>query len=156
MGGWANRIGHYEVSQMDYYYDGIPNGGQTLEYYKSKTVKVKFRNRMSKQERLIDVPLCELHDFIYNEERGLWDLSWETENKSLLDWLWRKLTTANIKVVTCLILSICGGNKQCPTYYLKSKIGDNDIIITTERVEHEIERLEDIEWIYNMAFYFEK
>lgn len=44
MGGWSNQIGHYEVSQMDYYYDDIKEEGQSLDYYNSKTVKVKFTN----------------------------------------------------------------------------------------------------------------
>jgi hypothetical protein len=42
MGGWSNQIGHYEVSQMDYYYEDIKEEEQTLEYYNSKTVQVKF------------------------------------------------------------------------------------------------------------------
>ena len=68
MGGWSNKIGHYEVSQMDYYYDGIQEEGQTLEYYNSRNVKVKFTNLKTAQEKVIEVPLIELHDFVKDSD----------------------------------------------------------------------------------------
>ena len=84
MGGWSNQIGHYEVSQMDYYYEDIKDEEQTLEYYNSKTVQVNFKNLKTNKEKMIDVPLIELHDFIKYKDSDLYFLSSENEDKSFI------------------------------------------------------------------------
>ena len=102
MGGWSNQIGHYEVSQMDYYYEDIKEEEQTLDYYNYKTVQVEFKNLKTKESKLIDVPLIELHDFIKYNDNDLYFLSSENEEKSLRNWLWNKLKKSNIKVTSAL------------------------------------------------------
>lgn len=158
MGGWSNQIGHYEVSQMDYYYDGICEEGQTLEYYNSKTVRVKFTNIKTSQEKVIEVPLIELHDFVKDDgENETYSLSTSNEQKSLRNWLWNKLATSNIKVVSAFKLSINVPREYwglCPDYYLNSKPLDGNVQISTNRVEFEIESLSVLDWLGSRGFIY--
>ena len=158
MGGWANQIGHYEVSQMDYYYDDIKEEEQSLEYYNSKTVQVKFKNLKNNKEKMIDVPLIELHDFVNHEGKETYFMSLDNEEKSLRNWLWNKLKASNTKVVSAFKLSIHLPNKEhwgcCPDYYLNSNPLNNNIQISTNRVEFEIESLSVLDWLGSRGFYY--
>ena len=156
MGGWSNKIGHYEVSQMDYYYDGIQEEGQTLEYYNSRNVKVKFTNLKTAQEKVIEVPLIELHDFVKDsdEENDTYLLA-SNEEKSLRNWLWNKLAASNIKVVSAFKLSLNLHREDwdiCPNYYLNSKPLDENVQISTNRVEFEIESISVLDWLGSHGF----
>lgn len=158
MGGWSNRIGHYEVSQMDYYYDDINDEEQTLEYYNSKTVQVKFKNLKTNKEKMIDVPLIELHDFVKYKDSDLYFLSSENEDKSLRNWLWNKLKASNTKIISAFKLNIHLSNREywklCPDYFLNSKPLDDNIKISTNRVEFEIESLSVLDWLDSRGFYY--
>jgi hypothetical protein len=158
MGGWSNQIGHYEVSQMDYYYEDIKDEEQTLDYYNSKTVQVEFKNLKTKESKLIDVPLIELHDFIKYKDNDLYFLSSENEEKSLRNWLWNKLKKSNIKVTSAFKLNVHLSNrdnwKVCPDYFLNSKPLEDKITISTDRVEFEIESLEVLDWLGSRGFYY--
>lgn len=158
MGGWANRIGHYEVSQMDYYYDGIEEENQTLEYYKAKIVNVKFKNLKTKAEKIIAVPLSDLHDFVKHNDSDLYYMSSDNEDKSLRNWLWNKLKSSNIRVVSAFKLNIHLSNSKdwstCPNYYLNSRVGDENIKISIIPVELEITSIEQINWLGARGFYY--
>lgn len=148
MGGWACRIGHYEVSQMDYYYDHIKDD-QALEYYNSITVQVKFMNLKTGQKKMIDVPLIELHDFVEWQEGCFTYI--ENEDKSLRSWLWKKLQSSNIKI-TCAFRLIVFDPKIGIEYFLNSLPFDDDIQISTKKKEFELDSLDAIDWILDRGF----
>lgn len=158
MGGWSNRIGLYEVSQMDYYYDGIEEENQTLEYYKAKFVDVKLKNLKTKAEKIIAVPLSDLHDFVKHDDSDLYYMSSDNEDKSLRNWLWNKLKSSNIRVVSAFKLNIHLSNSNdwstCPNYYLNSPVGDENIKISIIPVELEITSIEQINWLGARGFYY--
>lgn len=153
MGGWSNRIAHYEVSQMDYYYDKIVEDGESLGYYESTTVEAKFKNLLTKEEKMVNVKLSDLHDFIKNED-GSYCLS-NNENKNLFTWLWNTLKSNNVIIKSAFKLSVNIAREywnNMPVYYLNSKIGDNELIVSTKKVEFEIEDLSQISWLASKGF----
>lgn len=157
MGGWSVRIGNYEMSQIDYYYDDIFDEFQTLEYYQSKTVQVDFKNLTNKTIEKLEVPLYKLHDFEKHENSDLYYLTWHTEKKCLRIFFWEKLKELQIKIVCAFRLNIfvpidCDSS-LFPKYYLNSKPMDNNIQVSTKRVEFEIENLEALDWIGQKGFY---
>lgn len=158
MGGWSNQIGHYEVSQMDYYYEDIEEEEQTLEYFNSKTVQVEFNNLKTKETKTIDVPLIELHDFIKYKDKNLYFLSSKNEEKSLRNWLWNRLKKSNIEVTSAFKLNVYLTNKEqyknCPEYFLNSNPLDDNIKISTNKVEFKIESLSVLDWLGNRGFYY--
>lgn len=157
MGGWSNQIGHYAAFQMDYYYDHIAEEA-SIEYYNSETVQVTLKNLKTNIEEKINVPLNELHDFVKQENNDLYSLNWNTEGKSLRDWLWKKLKKDKIKIISAFELNVHLSNrdywKECPNYYLNSNLLDNNIKISTNKVEFEVKSLEELDWLGKRGFQY--
>lgn len=154
MGGWSNRIGRYEVSQMDYYYETIKDENMPLEYYEKQTVEVKLKDLKTGKEKMIDVPLIELHDFVKYDDSDLYFLSSKNDDKSLMNWLWRKLKESGTKIVCGFKLNVHTSNRNCPNYWLNSKPMDDNIIITTNPMEFEISDIKELHWICERGFYY--
>jgi hypothetical protein len=154
MGGWSNRIGKYEVSQMDYYYENIKDENMPLDYYEKQAVQIKFKDLKTDKEKMIDVPLIELHDFIKYNDSDLYFLSSDNEDKSLMNWLWRKLKDSGTKIVCGFKLNVHTSNRNCPSYWLNSKPMDENIVITTNPMEFEISDIKELFWIGERGFYY--
>lgn len=156
MGGWSNRIGRYEASQMDYYYDDIEEENMPLEYYHSQKVQIKLKDLITGKGKMIDVPLTELHDFEKHDDNDLYFLSSDNEDKSLMNWLWRKLKESETKIVCRFKLNVHlqSGQRECPNYWLNSKPMNDNIIITTQPMEFEIKDIKELHWIGERGFYY--
>ena len=149
MGGWSNRIGKYQVSQMDYYYENIKENNMPLNYFQTQTVQVKLENLETGKEKMIDVPLIELHDLMKNNDDDLYSIN---DNKSLMNWLWEKLKKSKTEIICKFKLNIHANNENCPTYYLNSKPMDDNIIITTNPMKFKIINIEELYWIGKHGF----
>lgn len=142
---------------MDYYYDEIKTEKQTLDYYNSQKVDIRFKNLKTLKVKNVSVPLSELHDFVKHDDSDLYFLSSENEKKSLRNWLWNRLKKSNIKVTSAFKLNIHVDRdywKVCPDYFLNSPIGNDDIKVGIQPMEFEIESIEQLEWLGSRGFYY--
>ena len=150
MGGWSVRIGGFTASQMDYYYDHIKTESMPIHYYENETVDIKVTYlELGNQEKIFNVPLKELHYFEKNEENGLYNLR-TSDDEPLFKWLFNKIVSSGTKIETYIKLNLHNSRMD---YYLNSSLLDDNIIITTKKVKHEIKTLEEFKWLEGKGFY---
>jgi hypothetical protein len=167
MGGWGNGIGKYYVQQMDYDYDKINkiHSKEKLEKFMLE-VELSYPNPTgdSSIEETVKIPLTELHDVIPDEEDeyeglGYYTISWDNEEKSLRNWLWREIQKRGWKVIGEFRLRVYIPDidySKLPLYYLNSELmsDDSDIKISTTPRLKEVTKLEELDWLAEKGFQF--
>lgn len=150
MGGWTTRIGKWEAGQMDYYYEKIKEEGMPLSYYQAASVTVDIRDLHTGKKKQIQVPLCEMHQTKL-EDDGTYTLI--TECDTLFQWFWREIKKKGLLISSAFRINACAG---CPDYFLNSDIFDENITITTIKRVFEINTMEELDWLNEHGFVYER
>lgn len=153
MGGKVYRIGDYNLVIMDYAHDHLPEDGspdrataEDLEIYCS------IEKIGSKAKKEISIKIADLYG-VTKYEDGNYGIDWEHDGPRT--WLFNSMKEKGLKIEITPILSIHATTdkwKEIPHYYLTSDIGDENIVVTTERRTFDIQRIDEINWLGSRGF----
>jgi len=173
MGGYAYRVGLYELHFMDYHYDEIPeDGADSPQFFDTLLVDceiIKLPEKWTKNTKLktkkLSVPCSKLYT-IKDHGDGTYGLEYDYNKPGPREWLFDTLKAQSkvLEIIPMLKLSVSRDDdekyyKNVPDYYLQSNIGDEDIKTGMKPRTFLIENLEQLEWLsmrnfgYSRPFY---
>lgn len=146
MGWYGSSIGKFTLLIHDSSFDFYLNKNKPKEWYENKIVHAEFKYDNNVED--IDYPLVRFGGINKLKKYYRFELHmWETDILTIL--LLEEIKKRDLKIVGDVILN--SYNKDtCTTYFLKSPIGDDNIILTNKMNSYPtiIETKEDIDWIY--------
>lgn len=145
MGRYTSKINKTYAEYGDYSWDYVKRN-QPKEYYDNCKIGISIKE--GENEYLVEVPVEELVDI--KLVKKLYDWDWNN-NKTLGRWLYKfvKDKGEQINVIVSATLGTFNLNYEKPLvegYYLQSEIGDEKIILSTEKKIHTIKSYDDFEW----------
>lgn len=145
MGGFITTFGRYSAYYGDYEWDYIKDG-KSKEYYEKATIPVTIKDRLTKEEEDVEMPVLALIDlklkkkyYGYTHKNGHpfrdWFVTYLLEKK-------------NYKGFLCHIKHSSFRQDSEVTYYLTSKVGEDRVVLVNDKKKaHAIYSLEDLQWL---------
>lgn len=146
MGRYGGRVGQYWIN-----FHESELGRQTrtkdLSRFQKRKVSIIFGSDSSSEEEVVKLPLSLVMPIV---KTGEW-YEWHWENFSTLNILWNVLKLKKINIIL-LSPSIYSGGENGTLYYLRSKIGDSEIVLSNKVNHYHVRTLKQLQWLVNKGF----
>ena len=147
------KFGKYEASLTDKSFLGLSTELEYRQYFINFRVLVYFRNLQTLESRTLKVSATDLFP-LKKKGENKYRIHKKKAQKSFESWLFNLLRNKKITIIEYPQLKLDNPyNLDLKKYYLKSAIGDRNVIVSDKPIEHKIESLDDRLWLLENGFY---